>query len=148
MYNEHISCVPLLTFSSNKSTSSRSNISSSSSSSSSSSPSTPSSEVLWACRNVVSEMEERFFNKCYTANDFFPLKPFFSTREKLSPYLPTLPGWLMWTLSRVSLLILGEERFQGENLDRTLVCPLGISFLLKQRRFLFSRMWLAVLPLQ
>lgn len=54
----------------------------------------------------------------------------------------------MRTLSRVSLLILGDDRFQGENLDRTLFCPLGISFLLKQRRFLLSRTWLAVLPLQ
>lgn len=46
------------------------------------------------------------------------------------PRLPTLAGGSARTLRRVSLLILGEDRFQGENLDRTLVCPLGISFLL------------------
>lgn len=69
---------------------------------------------------------------------FFPQHE--DQREAVKLVLPTLPGGVTRTLSRVSRLILGDERFQGENLDRTLVCPLGISFLLKQRRFLCSRM--------
>lgn len=52
-----------------------------------------------------------------------------SSRSKTAD-LPTLAGGSARTLSRESLLILGDDRFQGENLDRTLACPLGISFLL------------------